>query len=215
MISAIIFDMNGVLADDEALHEQAMREAFEPFGFTLAHDEYTKWCLGRSDVAGMQLVADAHQVSQSEIQSIYTTKIEKYFELISDGLPLYQGAAELVRALSAHYLLALTTGATRKEVEEALRQWNLGKYFSALVTVEEVSNSKPHPEPYLLTAKKLGVSAQECVVIEDAPNGVHSAKAAGMKCIAVCSSVPHEALTDADRIVASIRDVSPDLIRAL
>ncbi|MFA6097993.1 MAG: HAD family phosphatase [Patescibacteria group bacterium] len=214
MIKAIIFDMNGVIIDDEPLHERAFREVLEPMGIKLDHRLYQKHILGRSDLAGFQYLMEGRRLPLT-LDELYKQKMKLYWQFVKNGIPLVPDSLETIKRLSASYRLALTTGATRPEMDEVFKQFGLAHYFTVTVTTEEFAKSKPDPEPYLLTLKKLGLPAAECVVIEDAVAGVKSAKAAGLRCIAIANSLAPHALILADHVVSSHNEITAELIQSL
>ena len=206
--------MNGVIIDDEPLHEQAFREALHKIGITLSHDAYQKYFLGRSDAAGIQLLAQDHPLSVT-LGELAKQKMEYYWALINSGIPILPGILETIKQLAPSYQLALTTGATKPEVDAVFIQYKLTPYFTIVVTAEDFSRSKPDPEPYLLTATKLGVSPQKCVVIEDAIAGIQAAHGAGMKCIAITNSFTTAQLKKADKIIDSAAQITSQVINTL
>ncbi|KKM03430.1 hypothetical protein LCGC14_1774540, partial [marine sediment metagenome] len=111
------------------------------------------------------------------------------------------------------YSLALVTG-TRLEVVKKVLQMGLDDVFKIVITGEMVSNGKPDPEPYLKAVNELGVNKKDCLVVENAPAGIASAKNAGLTCFAVQTSLPGEYLKDADKIFQSIDELSAFLIKS-
>lgn len=214
MITAVIFDMNGVIIDDEPLHEQAFREVLQSIGVTLSHEAYQKHFLGRSDLAGMEHLNEKQPLPKP-LDELYKQKMKRYWQLSQAGIPLMPGIVETIKNLTASFRLALTTGATKLEVDTVVAEHNLAQYFDILITTENFSKSKPDPEPYLLTATKLGVSPQKCVVIEDAIAGIEAAHGAGMKCIAITNSFTTAQLKKADKIIDSAAQITPQLINNL
>ena len=121
-------------------------------------------------------------------------------------MPKYPGVDALVERLRARALrLAMVTGTSRKNIEHHFGAWL--QNFDAIVTADDVKRTKPDPEPYLQALAKLGLAASDCVVVENAPLGVRSGKAAGIRVIAVTSTNPAELLKEADVIVAKVADV--------
>lgn len=133
-------------------------------------------------------------------------KKESYY-LAHHHFELYPGAWELIEALRAkHIPLALVTAALRNRLNQSLPAGFLGK-FEVVVTGEDASEGKPSSVPYLKAAKQLGIPPQACLVIENAPLGIESAKRAGMHCIAICSTLGKTHLGAADEIVDSLADL--------
>ncbi len=215
MITTVIFDMNGVITNDEHYHEAATRKAFAPFGVSITPAVYRQFCLGRTDDNAFQELLDVHAVSAVSKDELIGIKTAHYLRMLNDQVPVYPGAVDLILRMHQHYTLALTTSSTAKEARTVLHSLGLENRFTTVVTAEDVVQGKPHPEPYLLTATRLGVPARECTVIEDSENGVTSAKGAQMTCIAITNTESPERLSLADAIVANYSAISPALINSL
>jgi beta-phosphoglucomutase-like phosphatase (HAD superfamily) len=111
--------------------------------------------------------------------------------------------------------ICLGSNGGRRSIEKIMDNLKIKKYFSSIVTFDEVSEGKPSPEMFLKNAKNLGLKPSECIVVEDAVEGILAAHAAGMKAIAILSSTVREELKDADLIVKTIKDINPEKIREL
>jgi beta-phosphoglucomutase len=121
---------------------------------------------------------------------------------------IFKDAEDLLLCLhEGGYILGLVTGTPSGELDGILPKRIRG-LFSCIVTGDSVRNGKPHPEPYLKAARLLGLDSSECVVIENAPLGVESAKGAGMFCIALTTSLPRQYLGKADVIADRLEEVS-------
>jgi HAD superfamily hydrolase (TIGR01509 family) len=139
--------------------------------------------------------------------------------MLSD-IPLFPGVRDLLSALAAEVPVAIASGALRTEIESILTSAGIRALFRAVVGADDVSQGKPHPEPYLTAMNRIVASApdlkpEECVVVEDSPPGIAAGLAAGMKVVAVSNSYPHSALAAAHHIVESLADVRPSDLRAL
>ena len=215
MISAILFDMNGVITDDEDCHELATKRAFETVGLALTPDLYRTYCLGRTDVAAFKDLIETFDLPVTDKAQLIAKKTGFYLELIKDNLKVYPGVTALIRRLHGSFPLALTTSSTRKEADTVIDHLDLHGCFQTVVTSEDVVYGKPHPEPYLLTAIKMGVPPEKCMVIEDSENGLRSAKAAGMFCVCVTNTEKAENLKLADAIVKSYTAITDAFIKNL
>lgn len=215
MITTVIFDMNGVITDDEDLHELATQKTFEKVGLSITPDIYRQYCLGRTDASAfVDLIGDFHLKDQ-EVSSIINDKSILYQELIADNLKIYPGVIRLIENLCLKYTLALTTSSTFEEAQTVVNQLEIENRFKVIVSSNDVKRGKPDPEPYLLTAEKLGVSSDNCVVIEDSENGIRSAIAAGMKCIALPNTENRDKLTLAHCIVDDYSEITDELLQSL
>ena len=154
-------------------------------------------------------------LGDEEIELLIEAKSRRFQELASSGDVLYAGAAALVRRLGAAWPLGIASGALRAEIELMLRGAGLLDAFAFIVSSGDTEQSKPAPDPYLRAASLHGVAAAACVAIEDSHWGLQSARAAGMGTIAVTHTYPRETLTEADAVVASLDQITVDLIRKL
>jgi sugar-phosphatase len=138
------------------------------------------------------------------------SKLESLEAADHDGVAVMPGAADLVHSIPAGRWGVVTSG--RRHLATARLQFAGIPIPQVMVTAQDVTNGKPHPEPYLKGAELLGVSPAECLVIEDAPAGIRSAHAGGMKVIALASTFPASALGQADSVVQKLKQihVAPD-----
>jgi beta-phosphoglucomutase-like phosphatase (HAD superfamily) len=214
-LRAIIFDCDGVLVDSEPLHLQAFREVLKKEGIEVSREDYLEKYLALDDRDCFQAVfkEQGRGLAPERLASLMKEKAQVYARLTHEGgLLVFPGVPEFVMAVSQSYPLAIASGALKDEVEQALQTAGIRPYFEAIVTAGDVANGKPHPDPYLKALELLNASGkrptpilpQECVVIEDARNGVTAAHAAGMKCAAIPSSHPAYELAAADLVVSEI-----------
>lgn len=209
---AVLFDMNGVIVDDEPLHFSAFRLALRAQRIRLHAAAYAAHFAGRTDRDGA--TAFAASAGAFDVGRVIADKAATYRRLAARGLRAYPGVAALLGALrQAAVPIALVTGAPRREVGAVLSALGLVGTFDAIVTGDDVRAGKPAPEGFLAAAAALGLAPASCVVVEDSPSGVLSARAAGMACVAVCHTHPADALAAADRIVGALRELAPaDLV---
>ncbi len=215
MITTVIFDMNGVITDDEECHELATKRAFEQVGLDITPEIYRRFCLGRTDLAAFKELIEIYSLYKVKLEPIITDKTKIYLDLIRHELKIYPEVVDLIDRLNENYTLALTTSSTLSEAQTVINKLKLQDKFRVVITSQDVVFGKPHPEPYLLTAKKLGVDPRACLVIEDSENGVRSAKAAGMKCVAITNSEKRDKLMLADQIVDRFSEITDAFIRQI
>ena len=215
MITTVIFDMNGVITDDEDLHELATQKAFATVGLEITPEIYRQYCLGRTDAAAFVDLIRDFQLKNQEVAALIADKSIVYQALIADNLKVYPGVVALIEKLHQNYTLALTTSSTFAEVQTVVGQLQLKNHFKVIVSSKDVKRGKPDPEPYLLTAEKLGVFSSNCVVIEDSENGVRSAVAAGMTCIGIPNTEKRDKLTQAHYIIDDYSELTDHLIQSL
>jgi HAD superfamily hydrolase (TIGR01509 family) len=207
--------MNGVITDDEEIHELATQNIFNTIGFDVTPEIYRKFCLGRTDLAAFKDVLEQFEINGQNLGNLIELKSIQYQKLIAGNLKTYPGIVKLIKDLYQKYPLALTSSSTFDEVHTVMDELNIGSLFKVLITSRDVAHGKPHPEPYLLTAEKLGVAPANCLVIEDSENGVKSAKSAGMKCIAISNTENPDKLGLADFIIKEYSEISDDLIQKI
>jgi beta-phosphoglucomutase len=217
VISAIVFDFDGVLVDSEPLHLRAYQEVLEPFGLSLPREKYYSSYLGFDDAGVFRAVAEAGNwpLDERKLSALIEEKSRVFEELLAGGDMMYAGAAECVARLAAVWPLGIASGAARPEIETMLRGRQLERYFRFIVASGETPASKPAPDPYRRAAILHGQAPEDCVAIEDSRWGIESAKAAGLWCIGITHTYPVSELLDADAIVASLDELTPQLIKEL
>lgn len=201
--AAVLFDLDGTLVDSTKVvgriwGDWARRQGLDPeWVIHVAHGQRTYDSV--KTVAPYLTPDQQHQAFKD---------IEGREIVETDGLVVFKGGKKLLESLPPNRWTIVTSG-TRPLAEARLRAAGL-PVPERMITADDVENGKPHPEPYLKGAKLLGVSPAECVVIEDAPSGVRSAQAAGMKTIAVPTTYAVQDLQGADAIAADLASLSVD-----
>ncbi len=211
---AVIFDMNGIIIDDEHVHELAFQRVLKEYNILLNHSEYISIFAGRTDQEGFELIAHKYGI-ELPINELLRKKAELYLSLFPENKKTYPGVIELITMLSEKLVLALTSSSTRKEIDLVLNTFEVRDKFKIIVSAEDVSQGKPDPEPYLITSQKLGILPEFCVVIEDSRSGVRSAIDAGMKCIGVTTTHDLDALHAATIVVNNFDQITEELISNL
>jgi histidinol-phosphate aminotransferase len=214
---AVIFDFDGVLADTEPLHLRAFQQTFGAHGWTLDDRSYAERYLGYDDRATIAAFLRDHDlpVDRDALEALLREKAAAFDVLRSSGSVLYPSAPACVERLGARFPLAIASGSLRTEIVAILNGAGLASAFRAIVSAEDVSRSKPAPDPYLRAAHLLGADAASCVVIEDSSFGLAAARTAGMKTIAVTTTSRVEALADADRIIRNLDELTPEVIEEM
>src|SRR3989344_3012771 len=184
MIKAICADLDGLLINSEELYFKANVQYFKILGFTFTAQlqrETTgqKFDIWAKKIHGFQTNKSGSQMLQ-ERDAIF-------LNLLKTNLALLPGALEFVTMAHLHFKTALVTSAAPSTVEAIFKHINIREFFDVIITGNLVVKGKPNPECYLLAAERLGVKPVECVIFEDAPNGVLAGKKAGMKVIAIPS----------------------------
>ncbi|MCM8759313.1 MAG: HAD family phosphatase [Candidatus Omnitrophica bacterium] len=198
MIKAIIFDFDGVIFDSEILHQKAWEKVFEKFEIAHSADDYLKG-IGISDEDFLKQLLKEKKIF-GDINDFLKEKREKLLELSTQAKPI-DGIFQLIQQLHTNYMLAVASNSDKKFVMKLLEINKLVKFFSVILGYQDISKPKPDPEIYIKCARKLGVSNNECVVIEDSPAGIKAAKKAGMKCIALETTLDENNLMQADFVI--------------
>ena len=216
MITAVVFDFDGVLADSEMLHLRTYRELLAPAGVTISTEDYCDKYLGFDDEGVFQQIALDYGLllGDEEIEMLIAAKAQRFESLVAAGGVLYPAAEPCVRRLAAEWPLGICSGARRSEIELMLRGSALLDAFRFIVATGDTDRGKPAPDPYRLAAERHGMAASACVAIEDSHAGLESARAAGMRTVAVTNTYPRATLT-ADAVVDSLDEVDAALIRRL
>ena len=207
---AIIFDMDGVLADSEPLICAAACQMFRERDVTVSPDDFLPF-VGAGENRYIGGVAEKHGVAL-DITEAKARTYAIYLEMVPERLRVFPGAAELVTECRARgWLTAVASSADRVKVEANLRKVGLPwDTWPAIVTAEDVERRKPDPAIFLTAAARLGIAPEHCTVIEDAVNGIAAAKAADMRCVAVATTFPAAALAAADSVRPSIAEIKPE-----
>lgn len=211
-LQAVLLDMDGTLVDTEGFWWDVEVEVFAELGHTL-DDSWRHVVVGgpMTRSAGFLIEATGAAVTLAEV----TTLLNEAFEARIDGtLPLMPGAARLLAELSEHRIpTALVSASHRRIIDRVLT--SLGpQHFALSVAGDEVSRTKPHPDPYVLAAVGLGADPTRCAVVEDTVTGVAAAEAAGCQVVAVPSVAP---IAPAPRrtVVSSLEDVNLSFLHGL
>lgn len=215
MIAAIVFDFDGVLVDSEPLHLRAYQEILEPLGISLPREEYYARYLGYDDPGVFRALAEARgwSIDDRQIAALIDEKSRTLERLLGAADVLYPAAAACVTRLAADWPLGIASGALRSDIETMLRGRGLSQYFRFIVASGDTAASKPAPDPYRQAAALHGVDPSTCLAIEDSRWGIESAKTAGLWCIAITNTYPVTELLDADAIITSLDELTPELIR--
>jgi len=206
-IKAVIFDMDGVLTDSEPLINMAAIKMFEEYGIKVKPEDFHPF-IGTGEERYIGGVAEKYNVPL-DLKKAKKRTYEIYLELVPNHLNAFPGSVELVKTCRQHGLkTALASSADIIKIKANMDKIGLPIHeWDCVVSAEDVSRRKPAPDIFLKAAEKLSLKPDECVVIEDAINGIQAAKAAGMPCIAVAHTFPPEKLKDADLVVKNIGEI--------
>jgi HAD superfamily hydrolase (TIGR01509 family) len=213
---AVIFDMDGVLVDSEAVWDDVRKRFVEQSGGRW-HDGAQRDMMGMSSTEWSRYVRDQLGV-EMDPEEISRAVADRVADVYRERLPLLPGAVESVRSLGREWPLAVASSSNRHVIDLVLELAGIADAFGVTVSSEEVGAGKPAPDVYLEAAKGLGVEPTACTAIEDSTNGIRSAHAAGMAVIAVPNQdFPPEpdALELAELALDSLTELSPERVRAV
>jgi HAD superfamily hydrolase (TIGR01509 family) len=206
-IRAVIFDMDGVLVDSEPLINAAAIAMFEEKGLIVQPDDFLPF-VGAGEDRYIGGVAEQYGFPL-DVSAAKKRTYAIYLDLVPSLLEAFPGVQDLIQECrNAGLLLAVASSADSIKVHANLEKIGLPvQFWDTVVIGEAVLNKKPAPDIFLTAAEKLGVTPAECVVVEDAVNGLQAANAAGMRCVAVATTFPVAQLMEADRVRDSINGI--------
>ncbi|MDN3512240.1 MAG: HAD family phosphatase [Candidatus Jettenia sp.] len=204
-MQAILFDMDGVLVDSMPYHAEAWGMILKTVGINIE-----KKLIYELEGANSRQVIDAifrqfgRIPTDEEIQEITRKKLE-IFEQIAQVKP-FDGIQEFLETVKSKCKLAVVSGSHRQTVKKTIDTF-FPDTFEVVIDGEETKISKPSPEPYLIAVRKLHIPKDHCLVVENAPLGIRSAKSAGLRCIAITTYLGREYLKEADWIAENHREM--------
>lgn len=226
MVKAILMDFNGVVIDDEPIQMRAYAEVFKGEGIELTEEMYYD-CLGMNDDYFVRAIAAkaGAEFADEKVAQIIEAKSDAWLAEMEKGIPLFEGIEDFIRRVSRSFEIGLVSMAMRKEIDHILDMTGLAPFFSAIVSTEDVSTTKPDPECYRTGFEKIDrahtskngypVLRRGCVVIEDSPQGIASGKGARLKALGVTNTVDAGRLREAgaDAVTESLRDWNAESFR--
>lgn len=203
-IRAVLFDLDGVLLKSMEQHLEAWQHAFRHFSALVKESDFYQQ-EGRGVKSVVENLSDKYGIASKFRLQIMDEKVAYYNKKFHPEF--YNGLYDVLDLLKQKQIdLGVVTGGYRERVRKIINEYFDG-YFSVVVTSDDVKNTKPYPEPYLKGATLIGVSPVECLVIENAPLGIQSAKTAGMKVVAITTTLTKNDLKEADFIADSFKEI--------
>jgi beta-phosphoglucomutase len=206
VLKAVLFDFNGVIIKDELIHRELIDELLLAENLPPQGKEFWQISVGRSDRACLYalLKLRGRFVTDEYLDKLIAKKAIAYRQRLEqlEALPIYPDVVEFIKQMSeSGYKLVVVTGAIRSEVELVLEQAQIDQYFETIVSGDEISQSKPDPEGYLLAVEKLNkldpdfdLLPSECIAIEDTFAGLQAVKSAGIQAVAIANTYPFHML---------------------
>jgi HAD superfamily hydrolase (TIGR01509 family) len=213
VIEAVVFDLDGVLLDSEHVWDEVRERLVEEHGGRW-HDGAQREMMGMSSLEWSRYMHDELGVPEppEEISAEVVRRLEAIYR---ERLPAVPGAREAVERLAARWPLGLASSSNRELIELALELLGVTALFRATVSSEEVARGKPAPDVYLEAARRVGADPARAAAVEDSHNGILSAKAAGMRVLAIPNErfPPDEyALSQADVVLDSLTDLTAEAV---
>lgn len=221
-------DFNGVIIDDEPVQMRAYQEILKGEGIDLSEADYYS-ALGMDDrrFVGAAFERSGKTADPEKVSEITALKTEKWREMIQVELPLFDGIGNFVEKMSREFTLGIVSMSGREEIDLVLERAGLAKYFSAIISAADVTACKPDPECYregfrILDSVRssqghLPITHRECLAIEDAPQGIVSARRAGLATLGVTNTVSADEMrrAGADAVASRLDDWMPESIRSV
>jgi beta-phosphoglucomutase len=227
VLKAVLFDFNGVIIKDEAIHRELNDELLLAENLPPQGKEFWKVCVGRSDRVALRelLKLRGRCVTDEYLDKLIAKKAIAYRQKLAqlESLPIYPGVAQFIQQMyDSGYKLALVTGAIGSEAEFVLQQAGIDRYFETIVAGDEIMQSKPDPAGYLLAVARLNelypdlnLLPAECLAIEDTFAGLQAVKAAGIQAVAIANTYPfHMLQRQANWTIDRFEDLELDRITA-
>jgi beta-phosphoglucomutase family hydrolase len=208
MLKGVVFDMDGVLVDNMAVHQEAFAEMARRYGVKIDTREIIGLA-GKGNNEIFQVLFPAEIVERVGAERLGEEKEAIYREIYAPGLTPTAGLVTFLKGLKAAGIkIAVGTSAIKANMDFVFDGLDIRKYFDAVVNADMVSRCKPDPEIYLVALRELGIRGGECLVFEDAIAGIQAAHAAGIGVVAIASTLPEMTLEAEPGVVLTIKDFS-------
>ena len=220
-LKAVFLDFSGAIVDDEEIDRELIANILLDENLRADEEDYTRYCRGRSDRACLKdILANRGRILSDEyLDRLLETKAGNYRQKIAQlsGLPVAPHLIEFLTQLREQQIaVGIVTGATRSAVEYILEKIQLSQYFDLIVAGDDLLESKPEPEPYLLAANKLDLKPSECLAIEDNPIGIEAAKRAQIQVVGISYIYPlHMLQRQANWTVDDVLEIELDRVDRL
>jgi beta-phosphoglucomutase len=204
---AFIFDLNGTMIDDMHFHNTAWHSILtDDLGTEISMEEVKLQMYGKNSELLARIFGDNHFTAE-EANKISVKKEERYQKEFYPHLKLIDGLDKVLeQAKKQNIKMAIGSAAIMFNIDFVLDNLHIRHYFNAIVSADDVTTSKPHPETFTKGAELMGVNPFDCIVFEDAPKGVEAARNAGMQCVVLTTMHEKEEFSDYDNIICFIKD---------
>lgn len=200
----ILFDFDGVTVKSMEQHFKAWQEAFAEKGVEISRDDFfILEGMGIKKVA--HILGEHHGLDKEAIMEVMDRKVNYYNQFMT--IEFYEYFKEMLKSFKEKELpMGVVTGGSRSRVQKIIEEY-FNNDFNCLVTVDDVKRGKPFPDPFLKGAEMLGIPAQDCIVVENAPKGIEGAVKAGMTVIGITTTLTAKDLHQANYIAADFKEV--------
>jgi beta-phosphoglucomutase len=211
---AFLFDLNGTMIDDMQYHIKAWHGILNELGANISMERMKEECYGKNDELLERMFPG--RFTEEEKQTMSLEKEKQYQQQFKPYLKLLPGLQEfLQRAHQQNKKMAIGSAAIMFNIDFVLDNLHIRDHFSALVSADDVSVSKPDPETFLKCAERLQVQPADCIVFEDSPKGVESAKRAGMKAVVLTTMHEEHEFANNDHVLLFIKDFTDERLNRL
>lgn len=218
MIKGVAYDMDDLMVRSDELHSLAWDGLLNKYAHSF--DEIPKniqaGFIGRRVIDILKEILNYFNL-EIDLELAYQERTEIFLKIVEENLQAMPGLETSLQLFKQNgYKVALASSGAKRYINLVLERFNISEYFDVIVSGDDVSIGKPHPETYLVAAKKLGILPEECLVLEDATKGVAAAKAAGCRCVAIINpyTLPQDH-TQADLILPSLEKITLNIVRDL
>ncbi len=203
---ALLFDMDGTIVHNMPTHNQSWKDTLEEAGVHVDVDEFNRVSVGKTNREILRLMIGS-DISDADIQYWAARKENLYrerFAHLREPLPGLEALLQQARELGL--VMAVATAAPPDNIAFILDELNLRRYFQAVVGAHDVQHGKPEPDLFLKSAELLGVAPADCLVFEDAVNGLEAARRAGMEAVLICTTLDTQAANELPHVVKAVPD---------
>jgi beta-phosphoglucomutase len=211
---AFLFDLNGTMIDDMQYHIKAWHGILNELGANISMERMKEECYGKNDELLERMFPGRYTEEEKQTMSLekekqYQQKFKPYLKLLP-GLDTF-----LADAKRKNIPMAIGSAAIMFNIDFVLNNLHIRNYFTALVSADDVTVSKPDPETFLKCAERLSVQPANCIVFEDSPKGVESAKRAGMKAVVLTTMHEEHEFTANDHVLLFVKDFTDERLKEL
>lgn len=214
-IHGYIFDMNGVIINDERFHQYSWKELCKKWGKNLTEEQFEKEVFGRREKETFSFLL-GRDIQEQELGALSDERTQIVMDVFGDQIKPVPGITAFLQQLAAAGIpIGLATSSRKPYMNYILDTFELQSYFSAIVSGEDCSRGKPDPEIYLKAASLLNVDPKTCIAFEDSLSGIASARSAGMKVVGIATTQDAQELTNTILVVKDFTELTSEMIREL